>query len=717
LDAWSRAHWEPLARRLGPGPFAAAVAEEQRDAAGRVRAVEVLTELFGGLPRPAAEAGAKAQSPLVRARVAWSLGRVPVPEMTDLLLRLAMDEHPRARVTALEALADPGVLVEADDLRHVLPPNFAHADKRVRQAAARLAVRLDASSWAALWADLSGAVPQARLTAVLAAIERAQEQTVADEVIDAAASVLAQVRDPGLRLQALRLIVRALGDYNLDHPPLEVFTGYSPGRSLQGREALIARLLPAIRSVFPSGDERCDDEAARLLAMLEDNDTGTLSKVAAFWTDTSPATRDVHFLVVLARLRGQRDDEISNQTAAALLGLDRKLQGQEQRVKQSWNDRLAEVVTGLSQRDPSLADALLRSPDFARPSHVAIAMGLDEGHRIRAARLFLERVKEDPDFEWSGPLVALLGLLPAREVRPVFREQWDNLGLRDALLLRLAEGPEEVDREKFLEGLESGSPAVVRACLAALRRLPRDAEPQHLVPPLRLLRRLLAEPKERESRRLVLELLEHSFGERFDVAGEAAAGPAALRDLYQPVFDKIRQRHPTLAAALEGSDDDELRAWRAALAAIDWDRGDAARGEAIFRARSCWMCHAGASRIGPDLTGVAERFSRDDLLAAIVAPNRDVAPNFRVTVVETPDGRVISGIVVFESADGLILQTGAAETVRVATPDIASRHLSTQSLMPTGLLKGLKPADIADLFRYLQTLRPASAPSGPAREG
>src|SRR5262249_24454904 len=53
LDTWSRSGWVPLARRLGPDPFAAVVADERCDDSARVRAVEVLTELFGGVPAPA----------------------------------------------------------------------------------------------------------------------------------------------------------------------------------------------------------------------------------------------------------------------------------------------------------------------------------------------------------------------------------------------------------------------------------------------------------------------------------------------------------------------------------------------------------------------------------------------------------------------------------------------------------------------------------------
>ena len=40
-----------------------------------MRAVEVLTEMFDGVPATAAGKAAGCLSPLVRARVAWSLGR------------------------------------------------------------------------------------------------------------------------------------------------------------------------------------------------------------------------------------------------------------------------------------------------------------------------------------------------------------------------------------------------------------------------------------------------------------------------------------------------------------------------------------------------------------------------------------------------------------------------------------------------------------------
>ena len=111
-----------------------------------------------------------------------------------------------------------------------------------------------------------------------------------------------------------------------------------------------------------------------------------------------------------------------------------------------------------------------------------------------------------------------------------------------------------------------------------------------------------------------------------------------------------------------------------------------------------------AGRSRATLSGAAKRFSREDLFEAIANPNKDVAPVYRTTLFQTKDGQVHTGIVAFESADGYIVQTGATTTVRINTPDIAGLRAGTASLMPNGLLQGLKPEDVADLYAYLRSI-------------
>jgi putative heme-binding domain-containing protein len=94
---------------------------------------------------------------------------------------------------------------------------------------------------------------------------------------------------------------------------------------------------------------------------------------------------------------------------------------------------------------------------------------------------------------------------------------------------------------------------------------------------------------------------------------------------------------------------------------------------------------------------------------AIAFPSRDIAPAYRGTMFRMRDGQVVNGLVAFESADGWIVQTGAGQSVRLDSREVVSRETSNISLMPAGLLKGLSPRSLADLYSYLQSIEPRAA--------
>ena len=139
------------------------------------------------------------------------------------------------------------------------------------------------------------------------------------------------------------------------------------------------------------------------------------------------------------------------------------------------------------------------------------------------------------------------------------------------------------------------------------------------------------------------------------------------------------------------------------LDGIAWKDGDTARGERIFRDRACAGCHAGTSPIGPDLSGAAARMSAADLMMETQFPDRTIADAFRATLFTLKDGTQRNAFVVFLSADGVIIQAGPGITERLAERDIVSRQPSPTSLMPSLLLSGLSPGDLADLQAYLRT--------------
>ncbi len=124
----------------------------------------------------------------------------------------------------------------------------------------------------------------------------------------------------------------------------------------------------------------------------------------------------------------------------------------------------------------------------------------------------------------------------------------------------------------------------------------------------------------------------------------------------------------------------------------------------MFERQACHRCHTGASKLGPDLAGAAARFSRRDLFEAILDPSKDIAPPYRTTSITTRDGQTYIGIIVYESPDATMLQTGPDVVVRLSGVDSQSMRPSRQSLMPNGLLNEASDQDLADLLVFLKSL-------------
>jgi putative heme-binding domain-containing protein len=147
--------------------------------------------------------------------------------------------------------------------------------------------------------------------------------------------------------------------------------------------------------------------------------------------------------------------------------------------------------------------------------------------------------------------------------------------------------------------------------------------------------------------------------------------------------------------------------------------GDPARGLAVFRDALCIRCHQAHARgpaVGPDLTHVAGRFSRRDMLESILTPSKVVAENYRNVQVSTRDGRVLVGRVVVEGdyrSQTLRLATEPLQPAVIAEIDkreIQQTRESETSPMPAGLLDSFSSEEILDLLAFLESGASLKAP-------
>ena len=73
---------------------------------------------------------------------------------------------------------------------------------------------------------------------------------------------------------------------------------------------------------------------------------------------------------------------------------------------------------------------------------------------------------------------------------------------------------------------------------------------------------------------------------------------------------------------------------------------------------------------------------------------------FTTSVIALKDGRVITGVIVSETDQSVVVQTDK-EQLTLARSDVEESKNSGKSLMPDGMLDPLTPEQVRDLFGFM----------------
>ncbi len=146
--------------------------------------------------------------------------------------------------------------------------------------------------------------------------------------------------------------------------------------------------------------------------------------------------------------------------------------------------------------------------------------------------------------------------------------------------------------------------------------------------------------------------------------------------------------------------------------------GDPRKGAAIFfdpKGVGCVRCHAAAGRgsatIGPDLTGLAAKYDRAEVIRSLLEPSKRIATGYQPVIVSTRDGKVETGVVRAETDTTLDLADAEAKITRIPKSDIEVRRAGDVSIMPANLVEALTPGEFADLVGFLLSLKNSQNPS------
>jgi len=187
---------------------------------------------------------------------------------------------------------------------------------------------------------------------------------------------------------------------------------------------------------------------------------------------------------------------------------------------------------------------------------------------------------------------------------------------------------------------------------------------------------------------------------------KSLVSPFLLRQIQtfgnEPLNEQIKKHWPELSQ-LSAEKQKRIAEWKTKLTDDVLAKADVSRGRAVFE-QSCAKCHrlfGSGGTMGPDLTG-GQRTNLAYLLENIIDPSAQVSPNFKMSIVVTTEGRVLTGIVTQKTEQTTQLNTPSG-VVTLATDEIDDLRESQLSLMPEGQIDVLPAADAASLIKYLMS--------------
>ena len=138
-------------------------------------------------------------------------------------------------------------------------------------------------------------------------------------------------------------------------------------------------------------------------------------------------------------------------------------------------------------------------------------------------------------------------------------------------------------------------------------------------------------------------------------------------------------------------------------------QGDAILGRMVYvDAGTCVKCHKFhgiGQNIGPDLSEIGDKLSREALLESILFPSAGISHNYESYVAITEEGTVVTGLLVSRTPQEVVLKGADAIEHRLPRESLEELIKQDISLMPDDIHRILTEEQIVDLVEFLTTLK------------
>jgi putative heme-binding domain-containing protein len=339
----------------------------------------------------------------------------------------------------------------------------------------------------------------------------------------------------------------------------------------------------------------------------------------------------------------------------------------------AWADRLAKAL---------FADA--------RPEAAREALTLASTLKLASTRPGLERIARDagrPEADRATALEALTSIDPTAAIdtlTAVVADASAPAGLREQAVTRLGQSSRADARTVLAAAMPTAPLRLQTAIAAALAGSKPGVEVL-----LTTLEAGKGSPRVLQDRAVRIRVFQHLEIPNRDARVEALT--ASLPPADQAIQELIDRR-------------------RGALASISASPSRIEVGRSVFE-KNCAACHqieGKGARVGPQLDGVGVR-GADRLLEDILDPNRNVDQAFRTTTVALDDGRVLSGLLLREEGEVVVLADATGKEISIPRSSIEDRKIAPLSPMPANFSEQVTEEQFLQLLTYLlsRTERPS----------
>lgn len=679
LDSpWARQSIATLKRELGAtwGDTIAGVAfSDENSAKFRLRALDLM-QLFGPVPTDELlVALCEASNEAVRARAATILGRGSgSAKAVRKLEKLLDDESPEVQQAAATAMKNLKKTPDAESLI----PMLEQIDRKTAWAARQLLQTMPTDAWKEelLVAEEQRVCLQAGLA--LMTVEPTEEN--AKTIVDLSAEMLGGFISDRNFIDLLRLLQVTLHR-----------SGLKPEQLVDLREMLAAE--------YPVGEPVLNRELFRLLAYL--NAEEVIPEAIAYLQSDAAIEERLH---VAMHLRFFKHEWTSAERFAIVRFFEEsQLINTGSSVPLYVMNVTRDITKGMGLEEAKIFVAQgAKWPNAALVSLYRYPAKISESDMQALINLDQEIDKEGFEGEEYKRLrtgiVAMLTQFGSTEAMDYLRQIWiRSPERRQAVAMGLATQPSDENFDYLVRSLPVLETYAVTEVLKALLKIPAATDDPQALRDVILLGLKMVE--EGQSPTPAIKVLEYWTAEKLE--GDEGNAMTGWQEWYAKKFPDLPVAElPTL----EQSSPWTIETLEEYFASSDGRHGDLENGRSVYEKASCAKCHSlsgGGTAWGPDLTTLASRFTRKEVLQSILYPSHIISDQYRSQQVLTAEGSVYSGIVTSNDDGSLNIRDSQLQTHVVAEQDVDQIKVSKASLMPSGLIDELTAAEIRDLMTYM----------------